>query len=197
MFFIMVFIPHANYKNAQTHWYTLTYMYMKRWAVCIFYRYEAYISVTNFTSPTSSAICVLSCSSIYWCSNSVLGVSMASLTELSFNWTGFISAMISNIAFTYRSIYSKKAMVRSYLKVGTIVQKFSFLLYLSLSFWIFGYFICFIFASTDRNGQYQCVCLYFHYCPLVLHPAGYNCKFTSLVDQLFIPIFPSWKVLTS
>lgn len=42
----------------------------------------------------------------------VIGVSMASLTELSFNWTGFISAMISNIAFTYRSVYSKKAMVR-------------------------------------------------------------------------------------
>ncbi|PIN21949.1 Glucose-6-phosphate/phosphate and phosphoenolpyruvate/phosphate antiporter [Handroanthus impetiginosus] len=40
----------------------------------------------------------------------VIGVSMASMTELSFNWTGFISAMISNIAFTYRSIYSKKAM---------------------------------------------------------------------------------------
>ncbi|XP_026382704.1 triose phosphate/phosphate translocator, chloroplastic-like isoform X7 [Papaver somniferum] len=40
----------------------------------------------------------------------VLGVSMASLTELSFNWLGFISAMISNISFTYRSIYSKKAM---------------------------------------------------------------------------------------
>lgn len=40
----------------------------------------------------------------------VIGVSMASLTELSFNWVGFISAMISNISFTYRSIYSKKAM---------------------------------------------------------------------------------------
>ncbi|CAI0468868.1 unnamed protein product [Linum tenue] len=40
----------------------------------------------------------------------VLGVSMASLTELSFNWLGFISAMISNISFTYRSLYSKKAM---------------------------------------------------------------------------------------
>ncbi|KAJ8421181.1 hypothetical protein Cgig2_026985 [Carnegiea gigantea] len=40
----------------------------------------------------------------------VLGVAMASMTELSFNWTGFISAMISNISFTYRSIYSKKAM---------------------------------------------------------------------------------------
>ncbi|KAL5989488.1 hypothetical protein ACLOJK_010380 [Asimina triloba] len=39
-----------------------------------------------------------------------VGVSMASLTELSFNWTGFISAMVSNISFTYRSIYSKKAM---------------------------------------------------------------------------------------
>ncbi|THU53474.1 hypothetical protein C4D60_Mb10t14810 [Musa balbisiana] len=41
----------------------------------------------------------------------VIGVSVASLTELSFNWTGFISAMISNISFTYRSIYSKKAMI--------------------------------------------------------------------------------------
>ncbi|KAK1693896.1 hypothetical protein QYE76_010593 [Lolium multiflorum] len=40
----------------------------------------------------------------------VIGVSIASLTELSFNWTGFINAMISNISFTYRSIYSKKAM---------------------------------------------------------------------------------------
>ncbi|KAG5521365.1 hypothetical protein RHGRI_033807 [Rhododendron griersonianum] len=42
--------------------------------------------------------------------HTIKGVSMASLTELSFNWTGFVSAMISNIAFTYRSIYSKKAM---------------------------------------------------------------------------------------
>lgn len=40
----------------------------------------------------------------------VLGVSAASMTELSFNWRGFISAMTANIAFTYRNIYSKKAM---------------------------------------------------------------------------------------
>ncbi|KAG0630659.1 hypothetical protein M758_1G194600 [Ceratodon purpureus] len=40
----------------------------------------------------------------------VLGVSMASMTELSFNWKGFISAMIANVGFTYRNIYSKKAM---------------------------------------------------------------------------------------
>ncbi|KAJ9707785.1 hypothetical protein PVL29_000045 [Vitis rotundifolia] len=44
----------------------------------------------------------------------VFGVSMASLTELSFNWTGFISAMVANFAFTYRSLYLKKAMVRSF-----------------------------------------------------------------------------------
>ena len=37
---------------------------------------------------------------------------MASLTELSFNWTGFFSAMVANVAFTYRSIYLKQAMVR-------------------------------------------------------------------------------------
>ncbi|GJR46420.1 triose phosphate/phosphate translocator, chloroplastic-like protein [Tanacetum coccineum] len=46
----------------------------------------------------------------------VLGVSMASLTELSFNWLGFTSAMISKISFTYRSIYSKKAMVTNTLQ---------------------------------------------------------------------------------
>eukprot|EP00850_Spirogloea_muscicola_P006957 SM000034S12711 [mRNA] locus=s34:332971:336264:- [translate_table: standard] len=40
----------------------------------------------------------------------VLGVSLASLTELSFNWKGFITAMTANLAFTYRNIYSKKAM---------------------------------------------------------------------------------------
>ncbi|KVH97719.1 hypothetical protein Ccrd_000183 [Cynara cardunculus var. scolymus] len=43
--------------------------------------------------------------------HTIKGVSMASLTELSFNWLGFTSAMISNISFTYRSIYSKKAMI--------------------------------------------------------------------------------------
>ncbi|CAI5470999.1 unnamed protein product [Closterium sp. Yama58-4] len=41
----------------------------------------------------------------------VLGVSLASVTELSFNWTGFLTAMTSNIAFTYRNVFSKKAMV--------------------------------------------------------------------------------------
>ncbi|GBG68781.1 hypothetical protein CBR_g3321 [Chara braunii] len=42
----------------------------------------------------------------------VFGVSMASMTELSFNWIGFLSAMTSNVAFTYRNIFSKKAMTK-------------------------------------------------------------------------------------
>jgi len=49
---------------------------------------------------------------------------MASLTELSFNWTGFISAMISNIAFTYRSLYSKKAMARSFATLLLLLLSF-------------------------------------------------------------------------
>ncbi|KAJ7568322.1 hypothetical protein O6H91_01G027900 [Diphasiastrum complanatum] len=40
----------------------------------------------------------------------VAGVSMASMTEISFNWKGFLSAMTSNFAYTYRNIYSKRAM---------------------------------------------------------------------------------------
>lgn len=39
------------------------------------------------------------------------GVSAASMTELSFNWTGFTGAMIANFMFTYRNLLGKKAMV--------------------------------------------------------------------------------------
>ncbi|CAG9461747.1 unnamed protein product [Pedinophyceae sp. YPF-701] len=38
------------------------------------------------------------------------GVAMASAAELSFNWTGFISAMLSNLTFGFRAVLSKKAM---------------------------------------------------------------------------------------
>lgn len=40
----------------------------------------------------------------------MLGVAMASAAELSFNWYGFISAMISNLTFGFRAVWSKKAM---------------------------------------------------------------------------------------
>jgi Tpt phosphate/phosphoenolpyruvate translocator len=40
----------------------------------------------------------------------MVGVAMASAAELSFNWMGFISAMISNLTFGFRAVLSKKAM---------------------------------------------------------------------------------------
>lgn len=38
------------------------------------------------------------------------GVALASAGELSFNWAGFISAMVSNLTFGFRAVWSKKAM---------------------------------------------------------------------------------------
>jgi len=40
----------------------------------------------------------------------MVGVAMASAAELSFNWYGFISAMMSNLTFGFRAVWSKKAM---------------------------------------------------------------------------------------
>jgi Tpt phosphate/phosphoenolpyruvate translocator len=40
----------------------------------------------------------------------MVGVAMASAAELSFNWYGFISAMMSNLTFGFRAVWSKRAM---------------------------------------------------------------------------------------
>ncbi|KAK4603627.1 hypothetical protein RGQ29_012224 [Quercus rubra] len=40
------------------------------------------------------------------------GVALASFTEVSFNWTGFYSAMASNLTNQSRNVYSKKLMVK-------------------------------------------------------------------------------------
>lgn len=40
------------------------------------------------------------------------GVALASVTEASFNWTGFCSAMASNVTNQSRNVFSKKFMVR-------------------------------------------------------------------------------------
>ena len=37
-----------------------------------------------------------------------LGVALASASDLTFNWTGFISAMVSNLTFGFRAVWSKK-----------------------------------------------------------------------------------------
>jgi uncharacterized membrane protein len=39
-----------------------------------------------------------------------LGVAAASAAELSFNWLGFLTAMMSNLTFGFRAVWSKKAM---------------------------------------------------------------------------------------
>jgi Triose-phosphate Transporter family len=38
------------------------------------------------------------------------GVALASAAELSFNWLGFLAAMVSNLTFGFRAVWSKKAM---------------------------------------------------------------------------------------
>eukprot|EP00197_Chlamydomonas_leiostraca_P002462 CAMPEP_0202857102 /NCGR_PEP_ID=MMETSP1391-20130828/167_1 /ASSEMBLY_ACC=CAM_ASM_000867 /TAXON_ID=1034604 /ORGANISM="Chlamydomonas leiostraca, Strain SAG 11-49" /LENGTH=391 /DNA_ID=CAMNT_0049535861 /DNA_START=15 /DNA_END=1190 /DNA_ORIENTATION=+ len=43
----------------------------------------------------------------------MLGVAMASAGELSFNWTGFLTAMASNLTFGFRAVWSKMAMTKS------------------------------------------------------------------------------------
>lgn len=40
----------------------------------------------------------------------IVGVSLASAAELSFNWLGFITAMLSNLTFGFRAVWSKRAM---------------------------------------------------------------------------------------
>ena len=40
----------------------------------------------------------------------IVGVAIASATELSFTWLGFLTAMSSNVAFSARAIFSKKLM---------------------------------------------------------------------------------------
>ncbi|CAA7397576.1 unnamed protein product [Spirodela intermedia] len=59
-----------------------------------------------FLGETPSLLVVLSLAPI------VGGVALASLTEVSFNWAGFWSAMASNVTFQSRNVLSKKFMVK-------------------------------------------------------------------------------------
>lgn len=118
----------------------------------------------------------------------MLGVSMASLTELSFNWLGFTSAMISNISFTYRSIYSKKAMVRSLSVpliqndsvritwIEVLVPSCITLFYEVYSAPAYSAFCWMFTLVTDRDGQYERVRLHFNNSPLVLPSSSNTCR---------------------
>eukprot|EP00798_Chlamydomonas_sp_ICE-L_P000829 gene829-2220_t len=43
----------------------------------------------------------------------IVGVSMASAGEMSFNWLGFLTAMASNLTFSFRAVWSKMAMSKT------------------------------------------------------------------------------------
>jgi len=43
----------------------------------------------------------------------IFGVGLASAGELSFNWTGFLTAMASNLTFGFRAVWSKMAMSKT------------------------------------------------------------------------------------
>ncbi|KAI0511104.1 hypothetical protein KFK09_011726 [Dendrobium nobile] len=92
--------------------HTLFLSYISSWVSCIVSVLHPQALEPFFNAAASQFILGQQIPFALWLSLApvVIGVSMASLTELSFNWLGFISAMISNISFTYRSIYSKKAM---------------------------------------------------------------------------------------
>lgn len=43
----------------------------------------------------------------------MFGVGLASAGELSFNWTGFLSAMLSNLTFGFRAVWGKRCAART------------------------------------------------------------------------------------
>ena len=46
------------------------------------------------------------------------GVAMASISEATFNWPGFIAAMGSNVTFQSRNVFSKKFMGKGKVRVS-------------------------------------------------------------------------------
>lgn len=46
------------------------------------------------------------------------GVALASASEVTFNWTGFLSAMGSNLTFQSRNVFSKKFMGGSKVRIS-------------------------------------------------------------------------------
>lgn len=71
------------------------------------------------------------------------GVALASLTEASFNWAGFLSAMASNVTFQSRNVLSKKFMVKKEgsldnINLFSIITVMSFFLLLPATFLVEG-----------------------------------------------------------
>jgi solute carrier family 35 protein E1 len=71
------------------------------------------------------------------------GVALASLTEASFNWAGFSSAMASNVTFQSRNVLSKKFMVKKEgsldnINLFSIITIMSFFLLLPVTLFVEG-----------------------------------------------------------
>ena len=71
------------------------------------------------------------------------GVALASMTEASFNWAGFWSAMASNVSFQSRNVLSKKFMVKKEesldnISLFSIITIMSFFLLAPVSFFVEG-----------------------------------------------------------
>lgn len=71
------------------------------------------------------------------------GVALASLTEASFNWAGFLSAMASNVTFQSRNVLSKKFMVKKEgsldnINLFSIITIMSFFLLLPVTYFVEG-----------------------------------------------------------
>ncbi|CAN1247373.1 Phosphoenolpyruvate/phosphate translocator 2, chloroplastic [Linum perenne] len=72
------------------------------------------------------------------------GVAMASMTEASFNWSGFCSAMASNVTNQSRNVLSKKLMVQKEettldnINLFSVITIISFLLLIPAAIWMEG-----------------------------------------------------------
>jgi solute carrier family 35 protein E1 len=71
------------------------------------------------------------------------GVALASLTEASFNWAGFWSAMASNVTFQSRNVLSKKVMAKreeslDNISLFSIITIMSFFLLAPITFFVDG-----------------------------------------------------------
>ncbi|XP_042458473.1 phosphoenolpyruvate/phosphate translocator 2, chloroplastic-like isoform X1 [Zingiber officinale] len=108
------------------------------------------------------------------------GVALASLTEASFNWAGFWSAMASNVTFQSRNVLSKKVMVKK--EVKKILEDLT----LMIIFWkqVFMQFVCALQESLDNINLFSIITVmsFFLLAPATLFVEGIKVTPTYLLS---------------